>query len=228
MKIEHIEAVLSELQDEDQTELKNLQTRIKELQTEIPEGIKKLSVIEQEGKRLEFLDEVKRNDWKNIHAHLPLFEIPLSLIILIDIATSGTLGLTHIGTSLLATLLISDSIYVSESIYKRIDNERNPLKRVINVFEKLNRPSRKIKSELMHSIIKENNLRDEIEELESEQSVSTERAKELEQELAYIDGSLQGVRVVKSKNYTDEILDNTRVVEFVQEIEENKAKRLKP
>lgn len=226
MKIEQIEAVLSELQDEDQTELKNLQTRIKELKTEIPEGIKKLSVIEKEGKRLEFIDEIKRNDWKNFHSYFPIIEIPTALLILIDIATSGSLGLVHIGSSIIATILISDSIYVSETIYKRIDSSKNPLKRAFNVLKELGKPRRKIKSELMNSIIKENNLRDEIEELESEQNYSTERARELEHELAYIDGSIQGVKAVKAKNFTDEIKDNTKVVEFVKEIEEQKAKRL--
>ena len=72
MKIEHIEAVLNELQEEDQTELVNLKQELERLQTQLPISVKELTAIKKETRRVEFLDDLKRSDMLKFHALFPI------------------------------------------------------------------------------------------------------------------------------------------------------------
>ena len=222
MKIEHIEAVLSELQEEDQTELNSIKTELVELQAQLPKCINELNAIEEESKRVEFLDNLKRNDLQNMHAYLPLFEIPISLILLSNIATSGIVGPIEIIQALLVTGALADIICVSETIYKNLDSEYNPFKRLWNVAKKLRMSKREIRAKEITLWNQETKKKEEVEDIQKKISESQDRVQDLRHELAYIDGNLQGVRTIKRKHHTDEIKDNTRVVNFVTEVEGRK------
>ena len=222
MKIEHIEAVLNELQEEDQTELNNLKAELVELQAQLPNSVKELNAIEQESKRVEFLDNLKRNDLQSMHAYLPLMEIPVSLILLSNIATSGIVGPIEIIQALLVTVALVDTICVSETIYKKLDDEHNPFKRLWNVAKKLRMSKREIRAKEIALWNEESKKQEEVETIRKNISASQDRIQDLRHELAYIDGNLQGVQTIKRKHHTDEIKDNTRVVSFVTEVEGRK------
>lgn len=222
MKIEHIEAVLNELQEEDQTELTNLKQELDELKTQLPISVKELSAIKQESKRLELVDSIRRNDLLKLHTLLPLIEIPASLFLIFNIATNGAGLAVNIILSLITTILLADTVIVSETVYKRIDDEPNLFKRFINVAKKLRMTKRPILSQEISLMNREDEKREEISTIKSDINTKQDRMTELRHELAYIDGNLQGVETIKSKYQTKDINDNTRVVEFVNEVEGRK------
>lgn len=222
MKIEHIEAVLNELQEEDQTELTNLKQELDELQTQLPISVKELRAIKQESKRLELVDSIRRNDLLKLHTLLPLIEIPASLFLIFNIATNGAGIAVNVILSLITTILLADTVIVSETVYKRIDDEPNLFKRLINVAKKLRMTKRQILSQEISLMNQEEEKREEISTIKSDISAKQDRVTELRHELAYIDGNLQGVETIKNKYQTEDINDNTRVVEFVNEVEGRK------
>ena len=222
MKIEHIEAVLNELQEEDQTELTNLKQELERLQTQLPISVKELTAIKKETRRVEFLDDLKRSDMLKFHALFPVIEIPAALILLINIATSGAVLPIQIIEALIATCLVADSIVVSETMYKRIDDETNPFKRFVNVLKKMRKSKRNLIAEEISLMNKEEAKRKEIDEIKTGISNTQDRMQDLRHELAYIDGNLQGVETLKKHYNKTEMEDNTRVVEFVNEVEGRK------
>lgn len=222
MKIEHVEAVLNELQDEDQTELKNLKEQLEELQTQLPISVKELSAIKKESKRLELLDSIKRSDLLKLHTILPILEIPAALFLLFNIATNPAAISINVINGIIATILLADTVIVSETVYKRLDKETNLFKRLINVAKKLRMTKRQILSKEISLINKEEDKRKEIDRIKIDISETQDRMSDLRHELAYIDGNLQGVETLKKHYHKDEIEDNTRVAEFVTEVEARK------
>ena len=222
MKIEHVEAVLNELQDEDQTELKNLKEQLEELQTQLPISVKELNAIKKESKRLELLDSIKRSDLLKLHTILPILEIPAELFLLFNIATNPAAISINVINGIIATILLTDTVIVSETVYKRLDEETNSFKRLINVAKKLRMTKRQILSKEISLINEEENKRKEIDSIKLGISDTQDRMSDLRHELAYIDGNLQGVESLKKHYHKDEVEDNTRVAEFVTEVEARK------
>lgn len=224
MKIEHIESALMKLEEEDSAQLQDIEEDIEELEMTQMEQSELLEDIRKKISELEFLDGVKRNDLRNFHMYMPLIEIPTIAGIVYGIFTLNTISIWPLVGMMTMVGCLLDITYLNEMVYDKIDDNPNPIKRLISLINKTMKNKKEITLDLLYLYNDQTVAEERLKEIKQQLESAENKKIKIRNELSFIEGKQIGLEAMKLSSDIEELNDNTEVVTFVN----NKRLELKP
>ena len=224
MKIEHIESALVKLEEEDSSQLQDVEDNIEELEAKQTEQRNILEGIKKEISQLEFLDSIKRNELRNFHMFMPLIEIPAIVGIVYGVFTMSTVSTWPLAGIAVMIGSMLDIAYLNEMVYNKIDDNPNPIKRVISLIKKSIKSKKEITLDILFLYNDQIVAEERLQEVKQALQIAGNRKIELQNELSFIEDKQIGIEAMKVSSDIKELNDNTEVVKFVN----NKKLELKP
>lgn len=224
MKIDYIESVLQDLKDEGETELKEVKDEIKSIENLLPKHIEEIKMIQEEICGLKLLLESKKNIFKILHLYLPIIELPLILIIMINIFTGMMFGVTEILLLALCIISLCDMTYILDSKCRNIDSNNKLINRFFNVIKKSLLSKEEVNLRIQELECSKNTRYEQERELNIKLGTYISKSHDLREEISYIEGNLQALTVIRNRHKVNDLADSMELVQYVSEKKELKLR----
>lgn len=217
MKLQRIEEALNSLKEEDQINLSKLLESVSLKEVAISNKKDELDIIKEEKERLERIKEVLENKIKRAYLFLPIFEIPLFLVI-IFFCMFSSVGM-NVKTLLFVVefAICFDVSYNFNFNYAMMSDKLGIVACIKDVLTKCFINKEKILRELENIKELESASSEELEKLESELSSLRSQVDDTRDNLSYLEGNIQGIEYLAKRKYFDSISDDNQVVVYINE-----------
>lgn len=217
MKLQRIEEALNSLKEEDQINLSKLLESVSLKEVAISNKKDELDIIKEEKERLERIKEALENKIKRAYLFLPIFEIPLFLVI-IFFCMFSSVGM-NVKTLLFVVefAICFDVSYNFNFNYAMMSDKLGIVACIKDVLTKCFINKEKILRELENIKELESISSEELEKLESELSSLRSQVDDTRDNLSYLEGNIQGIEYLAKRKYFDSISDDNQVVVYINE-----------
>lgn len=223
MKIDLIGQALSEIKEEDQNDLSELEEALKKMEEEYSLRQRNVSQLEKEHESLQELENLSQNLFSHIHMILPVFELPLGigicwLAVLIPFSLPLTVALFVFG--------VLSEVDAAHTLIDRYPNIMGDCDECLMSYAKAFKRLFLNKKDLRRTLIKAYNkllcATDETTAYGRELSRVKNKASSLKKDLLHVESYIDAIEYIVEKQYFEELRDTTDIVQFI-----NRKKELK-
>lgn len=217
MKLQRIEEALNSLKEEDQVNLSKLLESISLKEVAISNQKDELDIIKEEKERLERIKDVLESKAKKIYLFLPIFEIPLFLVIILFCMFSSVGMNIKILLFVVEFAICFDVSYNFNFNYAMMSGKTGIVACIKDVLTNCFTNKEKILRKIENIKELESISSEELEKLESELLSLRSQADDTRDNLSYLEGNIQGIEYLTKRKYFDSISDDNQVVVYINE-----------